>query len=431
MLPKVTTRDVSRDDVDRVAWWLEDRELSDRWFGHYRCGDPVHRGYEPQRMLEATELEWGRVFDDSRRLFLSIYSDNDEHIGECQMMLDGEDGAELSLLIGLREFWHLGYGTSAVTSMLDKAFRDLGLLRAWVNVPEDNSAALGLFEKLGFVREETRALCTGTGGAALSSYILAIDAASYLGRQGRELRQQHSMPAVTIWGLPGSGSELVAAKVARSLERRFVDQQIAEGLCRRLGCTSGELAAFEASHLSFWTRFLNTIAVPMEWTATYDAGYHWFTPPPTPDYGTPREDLLTQKRYLDAASGVLKRLLAEKDVVLHDGGRHLPIPAGVEAIKVFVSASPAFRRQRLIATRGLSAEDATRDLEQRERDMRSISKKLSGSKPLDMTQYDITLNLDRMTFDSAAQIVVGVLRAPFAETQRGASQRTAIPIPVE
>ena len=42
MLPEVTLRGVSRDDVDRIAWWLEDRELSTRWLGHYGCGDPVH-----------------------------------------------------------------------------------------------------------------------------------------------------------------------------------------------------------------------------------------------------------------------------------------------------------------------------------------------------------------------------------------------------
>ena len=82
MLSEITLKNVSRDDVDRVAWWLEDEELSSRWFGHYGCGDPVHRGYDPQHMLEATESEWMHVFDEPHRLIYSIYSEKMEHIGE-------------------------------------------------------------------------------------------------------------------------------------------------------------------------------------------------------------------------------------------------------------------------------------------------------------------------------------------------------------
>ena len=58
MLPEVTLKEVVREDVYRVAWWLEDEEVSSRWFGHYSCGDPVHRGYEPAGMLEASAADW-------------------------------------------------------------------------------------------------------------------------------------------------------------------------------------------------------------------------------------------------------------------------------------------------------------------------------------------------------------------------------------
>ena len=93
MLPEVTLRNVSMDDVDRVAWWLEDWELSSSWFGHYGCGDPVHRGYDPRHMIEATVWEWGRVFGDPNRLISSMYDENGQHIGECQVIIDGEGGA--------------------------------------------------------------------------------------------------------------------------------------------------------------------------------------------------------------------------------------------------------------------------------------------------------------------------------------------------
>ena len=51
MLPIVQLRQVTRDDIRRIADWLGDEEVASSWFGHYACGDPVHRGYEPYLCL--------------------------------------------------------------------------------------------------------------------------------------------------------------------------------------------------------------------------------------------------------------------------------------------------------------------------------------------------------------------------------------------
>ena len=103
MLPEVTLKSVSRDDVDRIAWWLQDEDLTSRWFGHYGADDPVHPGYDPNHMLEASDWEWRRTFGDSRRSIFSIYNTVDEHVGECQVQLDGEGGAEF-----VRPHWSEG-----------------------------------------------------------------------------------------------------------------------------------------------------------------------------------------------------------------------------------------------------------------------------------------------------------------------------------
>ena len=66
MLPIVSLRSVSRDDVDRVAWWLEDAEVSSRWFGQYAWGEPIHRSYEPAHMLESSDYEWRHIFGDQK-----------------------------------------------------------------------------------------------------------------------------------------------------------------------------------------------------------------------------------------------------------------------------------------------------------------------------------------------------------------------------
>ena len=157
MLPEVNLNPVTREDVDRIAGWLSDIEVSSRWFGHYACGDPVHRGYEPAIMLESSDSMWEQVFLlDQNRLIFSIYSEETGHIGECQLLCDGKGGGELSLLIGRRDVWHKGYGTSAMLELLELTFESRRLEKAWVQVSPDNKPALGLFRKLGFKSSKKR-----------------------------------------------------------------------------------------------------------------------------------------------------------------------------------------------------------------------------------------------------------------------------------
>ena len=403
MLPEVTIQNVSRADVDRLAWWLEDEQLSSKWFGHYGCGDPVHRGYDPRHMLEASEAEWMRVFDDPRRHIYSIYSEKSEHIGECQVVLDGEGGAELSLLIGRQDLWHHGYGTATAMLLLDKVFGPLGVDRAWVNVPEDNTPALGLFQKLGFTREGNRELCKRPDGTALNAYILAMDATFY------EARSHGPVPVVTISGLPGSGSEAIGAEVARMIGSRLVDEEMSETLSARLGISTSELEAFENTHRSFWARLLSSIVVPMEWSTGYDVGYHWFRPDPSLDYDL-LDDHLTKKKYLEGLARVVRGLAAEKNVVLHLHGSHLLVPPNVGALNVFVSASPELRRRRIATSEGVTLDAAVEWQKSLDKDALSVFKNLFGADLLDMGLYDITLNVDRVAIETAAQIIVGALR---------------------
>ena len=57
----VTLMSVVREDVSRIRQWLEDKEVSESWFGRYSYGDPAHLGYHPAEMENASEEEWKRV----------------------------------------------------------------------------------------------------------------------------------------------------------------------------------------------------------------------------------------------------------------------------------------------------------------------------------------------------------------------------------
>jgi RimJ/RimL family protein N-acetyltransferase len=59
----------------------------------------------------------------------------------------------LAIGIGEPTAWGKGYGTEAMTLLLNYAFNELSLHRVGLNVISTNERAIALYEKLGFVRE--------------------------------------------------------------------------------------------------------------------------------------------------------------------------------------------------------------------------------------------------------------------------------------
>ena len=408
MLPTVTLQGVSRDDVDRIGWWLQDDEISSRWFGHYACGDPVHRGYDPEHMLEAGQSEWDRVFNDPLRRLLSVYTEDRGHVGECFVVYDGRGGAELSVLIGQKELWHHGYGTATVIALMDTVLDRDPPDRVWVSVPDDNTAARGLFEKFGFVAEASKEFCKGRDGDVHRAVILALDFNAYRSRHSGGKSPQGRAPVVTVTGLPGSRSDEIAERVAALLGGRVVDEELSVKLQKRLKCSQGELDALKQSSISRWSRLLRAIAVPVAWPASYEAGYHWPGSESLHE-ATAIEDTVTRKQYLEALGGVVSQLAVEGDVVLHGHGSHLFVPARVPCLRVFVSASTELRTRTASIAHGITAEEAGDFLDEADRDEAALSKNLLSADLLDMGRYDLTLNLDRLSVQAAAQVIVGAL----------------------
>jgi cytidylate kinase/RimJ/RimL family protein N-acetyltransferase len=428
MLPQVRLRQVSRADVDRVAWWLDDGEISSKWFGHYACGDPVHRSYEPRQMLEASEGEWDRVFRDPQRLILSVYTEKDEHIGEAQAVFDWEGGAELSLLIGRKDLWHHGYGTSTVIGLLD-SLPDQGLSSIWVSVPEDNGPALGLFEKLGFADQGRRELCGQPAGTAVYACIMAMSPRVYTAGHGSEATGDADMPLVIVNGMPGSGSEATAQNVARLLGSRLLDEEIPEMLGRRLRCGVAELQALERSCVSTLRRILRAIAVPVEWPGN-DVGYQWMTPEPI-SADSLIDRTITRKQYLDGLDGIVKQVAASGNVVLHGHGTHAFAPRRLGVLSVFVSASTESRTEAVMAEHGLDQADAAKWLKRMDREAIALGRNLYGSDPRDAGVHDLVVNVDRLSHEEAAQLIVRGLRdRAVATPSKYPTEAPAAPSPV-
>ncbi|MBI4197706.1 MAG: GNAT family N-acetyltransferase [Chloroflexi bacterium] len=143
---------MSDEDVSRIARWLRDPKVSDSWFGVDPLGMPVHVGYSPQEVLGRYSDDWLTLFSSSWLKVMSVYAMQEGHVGEVQVHTDKDEPerGEVFVLIGRRALWHTGYGTAAMVKLLDLCFYTFGLREAFATVPEANTPAISLFQRLGF-----------------------------------------------------------------------------------------------------------------------------------------------------------------------------------------------------------------------------------------------------------------------------------------
>ena len=177
---RVSLEHVSREDVRRIREWLSDKEVSESWFGRYSYGDPAHLGYHPEEIESLPDSRWDEIFENPEHRIFSIYTQDDEHIGETHITVEESLGdGQISILIGNRELWHQGYGTASLRATLDLSFATYGLYRVWADIPDYNVSALHLFEHQGFTHEGTLRRSRPHEGSRHDSVVMGMLAEEY------------------------------------------------------------------------------------------------------------------------------------------------------------------------------------------------------------------------------------------------------------
>ncbi len=186
MFPEIKLTTGTREDVKRIIEWLDDAEVNSMWYGLGDDGKPLHIGYSPHELLEASDEQIQQVFEDEVRRIYSVYTDDGAHIGEGQLVVESPlMEAQLFLLVGRKDLWHHHYGTMAMIKLLDEAYEDHGLHRVWVDVPEYNEHALQMCQHLGFVLEGRLRKTHRKDGQWYDSSAMGLLAEEYMRRRSR------------------------------------------------------------------------------------------------------------------------------------------------------------------------------------------------------------------------------------------------------
>lgn len=142
----VTLRPVEESDVDDILKWVNDKDIVGNLATF--AGKPLTR---------EEEVAWVRKVRTSNdeRVFTVLRASDSHYLGQVGLhqIFWRSKVARAAAILSAREEMGKGYGSAAIASLLDIAFKELGLHKVWLMVFEKNERSRRTWQRLGF-REE-------------------------------------------------------------------------------------------------------------------------------------------------------------------------------------------------------------------------------------------------------------------------------------
>jgi RimJ/RimL family protein N-acetyltransferase len=141
----VSLRAVEKEDAEHIRDWLTDPDLL-----HLLGARPIPVGsIDPEKLPEMFRMREGRV--------LAVLSRDKTLIGLVAVgnFHEFNRTASIMVVVGDRSEWNRGYGSDAVRTVTAFVFHDLNLNCLEAAIPEFNTRALKMFQKVGYQVEGT------------------------------------------------------------------------------------------------------------------------------------------------------------------------------------------------------------------------------------------------------------------------------------
>lgn len=130
---------IDPDDADKYAAWLNDQEVT-RWL---TIATSVVTVAGEKEILQKISREHNYAIVDigTNELIGNVGLHSVNHIHRT---------AEIGIFIGRKDCWDKGYGSEAMSLLLDFAFRTLNLNNIMLRTYSNNKRAIKCYEKIGF-----------------------------------------------------------------------------------------------------------------------------------------------------------------------------------------------------------------------------------------------------------------------------------------
>jgi CMP/dCMP kinase len=207
------------------------------------------------------------------------------------------------------------------------------------------------------------------------------------------------MPIVTISRHYGAGGSSVAGIVAAELKAEVVDKKLIDEVARRLSIRPSDVEAESERPRSLLERLVRSFSA-----LEPGLGMGW-----TPPYPDPLFD--PRKEIIHLTEQVIREVADTGNVVVLGRGAGFVLADRPGVFKVFLRAPESVRIKTLMARFQLTEGDARRRMHETDSNRAAYIKQLYGRDWCDPDQYDLIINTGRVSYETAAQMILCGARA--------------------
>lgn len=142
-MTQIFLRELEPEDISQLNRWRNDKELIDSLGNNFR--------FISKNVDQAWYKDYLQHRNKNVRLAI-IHAQDNRHIGNINLSdIDPINAsAELSIMIGEKQYRSKGIGTEATFMMINHGFKNLNLHRIYLTVLQHNEPATRLYKKIGF-----------------------------------------------------------------------------------------------------------------------------------------------------------------------------------------------------------------------------------------------------------------------------------------
>lgn len=218
------------------------------------------------------------------------------------------------------------------------------------------------------------------------------------------------MAVITISRQLGSGGNEIATLVADQLNYRYFDKRLLIEAAAETGLAKEHVVDFSEEHYevrSFLSRLFRSGPRPVKTVSVRQRG----------TAGTPTlsEETIDEVQYVELIKRSIRVAYEAGDIVIVGRGGQAVLQDEPNVLHIRVVAPLGVRIARLQEQAELTVEDAQRKLSHQDRATAEYLGRFFGVRWEDATLYGLTINTNRLSIETAAQVVVDAvvsMRAP-------------------
>lgn len=137
----IKIRALNNDDKVKILNWVNDPDIKILTGGIFPVSEIEHQAWFELKIREPINKIFGIECNDNSKLIGIIGLKDTDLINRS---------SELYIYIGNKDYWGKGYGTQAVSRLVDFCFQELNLNRISLYVFDYNERAIASYKKVGF-----------------------------------------------------------------------------------------------------------------------------------------------------------------------------------------------------------------------------------------------------------------------------------------